>query len=66
MFKCKKKIAPPVFHHFFTPIPENKYNIGSRGKLKEPFNRKKNVPSLTLTIVVHIYGLNSLMIIFVH
>ena len=44
MFKCKKKIAPPVFDHFFTPIPENKYNIGSRGKLKEPFNRKKTYP----------------------
>ena len=41
MFKCKKKIAPPIFHNLFTPIPENKYNIRSRGKLTEPFYRKK-------------------------
>ena len=48
-----------------TPIPENKCNIRSRGKLKKSFY-KKNVPNLTSTIVVHIYGTNSLMIIFVH
>ena len=48
-----------------TPIPEIKCNIRSRGKLKKSFY-KKNVPNLTLTIVVHIYGTNSLMIIFVH
>ena len=41
MFKCKKKIAPPIFHNLFTPKPENKYNIRSRGKLTEPFYRKK-------------------------
>ena len=41
MFKCKKKIAPPIFHNLFTPIPENEYNIRSRGKLTEPFYRKK-------------------------
>ena len=65
MFKCKKKIAPPIFHNLFTPIPENKHNIRSKGKLTMPFCRK-NVANLTLTIVVHIYGMNSLMIIFVH
>ena len=27
IFKCKKKIAPPIFHDLFTPKPENKYNI---------------------------------------
>ena len=41
MFKCKKKIAPPIFHDLFTPKPENKYNSRSKGKLKEPFYRKK-------------------------
>ena len=41
MFKCKKKIAPPIFHNLFIRIPENKYNIRSRGKLTKPFNRKK-------------------------
>ena len=41
MFKCKKKIAPPIFHNLFTPKPENKYNIRSRGKLAKPFYRKK-------------------------
>ena len=42
MFKCKKKIAPPIFHNLFIRIPENKYNIRSRGKLTKPFNRKKS------------------------
>ena len=65
IFKCKKKIAPPIFHDLFTPKPENKYNIWSRGKLTKPFY-KENVPSLILTIVVHIYGMNTLMIIFIH
>ena len=41
MFKCKKKIAPPIFHNLLTPKPENKYNIRSREKLIEPFYRKK-------------------------
>ena len=41
MFKCKKKKASPIFHNLFTPKPENKYNIRSRGKLTEPFYRKK-------------------------
>ena len=40
MFKCKKKITLPS-HSVFTPKPENKYNIRSRGKLTEPFYRKK-------------------------
>ena len=44
MFKCKEKIALPTFHSLFTPKPENKYNIGSRGKLTEPFYRKKTYP----------------------
>ena len=39
MFKCKKKISPPIFHDLFTPKP--KCNIRSRGKLTEPFYRKK-------------------------
>ena len=41
MFKCKKKIAPPISHNPFTPILENKYNNSSRGKLTKPFYRKK-------------------------
>ena len=41
MFKCKKKIAPPIFHNLFIRIPENKYNIRSRGKLTKPFYKKK-------------------------
>ena len=41
MFKCKEKIAPPIFHSLFTTKPENKYNIRSRGELTEPFYRKK-------------------------
>ena len=41
MFKCKKKIDPPIFHNLFTPKPENKYNIQPRAKLTEPFYRKK-------------------------
>ena len=41
MLKCKKKLAPPIFHNLFTPIPENKYKIGSRGKLTKSFYRKK-------------------------
>ena len=41
MFKCKKKIAPFIFHNLFTPIPENKYHIRSRGKLTTPFYRIK-------------------------
>ena len=45
MFKCKKKIACPIFHSLFLPKPENKCNIRSRGKLTEPFYGKKNVPS---------------------
>ena len=65
IFKCKKKIAPPIFYNLFTPIPENKYNIRSREKLTKPFYRK-NVPNLTLTIMVHIYGMKSLMINFVN
>ena len=40
IFKCKKKIGPPIFHDLFTPKPENKYNIRPRGKLAEPFYRK--------------------------
>ena len=44
IFKCKKKITPPIFHNLFTPIPENKYNIRSRGKLTGPFYRKKTYP----------------------
>ena len=44
MFKCKKKIAPPIFHNLFTPIPENKCNIRSRGKLTKPFYKKKRTP----------------------
>ena len=43
MFKCKEKIAFPIFHSLFTPKPENKYNIRSRGKLTEPFYRKKRI-----------------------
>ena len=62
MFKCKKKIPPPIFHSLFTPKSENKYNIRSRGELTELLHRKK-LPSLTLTIVVHIYEINSFMII---
>ena len=65
MFKCKKKIAPPIVHNLFTLKPENKDNIRAKGKLSEPFYRK-NVPSLTLTILVYTYGMKSLMIIFVH
>ena len=65
MFKCKQKIAPAIIHSLFLPRPENKYNIRSRGKLKESFYRKK-VPSLTMTIVVLIYGMNWLMIVFAH
>ena len=64
MFKCKKKIAPTIFHSLFTAKPENKYNIQSRGKLAKPIYRK-NVPSLTLTTVVHVYGMNLLMVILV-
>ena len=41
IFKCKKKITPPIFHNLFTPTPENKYNIRSRGKLTGPFYGKK-------------------------
>ena len=41
MFKCKKKIAPPIFPNLFTPILENKYNNPSTGKLTKPFYRKK-------------------------
>ena len=41
MFKCKKKIAPPIFHNLFTPKPENKYNIRSRGKLTNHFIEKR-------------------------
>ena len=41
MFKCKKKIALPICHSLFTPRHENMYNIRSRGKLTEPFYRKK-------------------------
>ena len=41
LFKCKKKIAPSVFHNLFTPVPENKNNIRFRGKLTKPFHRKK-------------------------
>ena len=43
MFKCKKKIAPPTFQSLFAPKPENKYNIRLRGKLTEPFYRKKRI-----------------------
>ena len=43
MFKCKKKIDPPIFHNLFTPKPENKYNIQPRAKLTEPFYRKKRI-----------------------
>ena len=42
MFKYKKKIAPPIFHNLFTPIPENKYNVRSRGKLTKSFYREKS------------------------
>ena len=42
MFKCKKKIAPPIFHSLFTSKPEYKYNIRSTGKLTEPFYRTKS------------------------
>ena len=42
MFKCKKKIAPPIFYNLFTLKPENKYNIRSRGKLTGLFYRKKH------------------------
>ena len=44
MFKCKENIAPPIFHSLFTPKPENKYNIRSRGKLTESGYRKKMYP----------------------
>ena len=62
-FKCKLKIAPPIFQNLFRPKPENKYNIRSKIKLTKPFYGE-HVPSLTLTIVVHIYGMNSLIIGF--
>ena len=42
MFKCKKKIPPPISNKLFMPKPENKYNIRSRRKLTEPFYRKKH------------------------
>ena len=42
MFKCKKKITPPIFHNLLMPKLENNYNIR---KLTEPFYRKK-VPIL--------------------
>ena len=41
MFKCKKNIAPPIFHNLFTPKLENKYNIQSRGRLTKPFYETK-------------------------
>ena len=41
MFKCKKKIAPSIFHNLFRPKPENKYNIRSRGKLTEVFYKNE-------------------------
>ena len=41
MFKYKDKIAPPIFHGLFTPKPENKHNIRSKGKLTRPFYRKR-------------------------
>ena len=44
MFKYKEKIALPIFRSLCTPKPENKYNIGTRGKLTEPFYRKKTYP----------------------
>ena len=59
-FKCKEKIASPIFHSLFTPKPEISTILDQEEKLTEPFNGK-NGPSLTLTIVVHIYGMNSLM-----
>ena len=59
MFKCKKKITPPIFHNLLMPKLENNYNIR---KLTEPFYRKK---SAHCKILVHIYRMNPLMIIFV-
>ena len=41
MFKCKEKIAAPIFLNLFTPKPENKCNIRLRRKLTEPFYSKK-------------------------
>ena len=43
MFKCKETTAPAIFHSLFTPKPEDKHNIWSRGKLAEPFYRKKRM-----------------------
>ena len=45
MFKCKEKITPTVFDSLFTPKPENKYNIRSRGKLTQ-FNNDYRSPHL--------------------
>ena len=42
MFKRKEEIAPAISRNLFTPKPENKYNIRSRGKPIEPFYRKKH------------------------
>ena len=44
VFKCKEEIVLPIFHSLFTPKTENKYNIRSRGKVAEPFYRKKTYP----------------------
>ena len=62
--KGKDRVAPSISHSLVPPKLENKYNIRSGGKLTEPFYRK-SVPSLSLTIVVRIYGMNLLMIILV-
>ena len=43
MFKCKEKIASPIFHIFFTPKPKNNHNIRSKEKLKKYFYRKKHI-----------------------
>jgi len=41
MYKCKRKIAPKIFHYLFTFKPENKYVSRYTGILFEPFHTRK-------------------------
>ena len=57
IFKWKEKIAPPIFHSLLKPKAEIRTIFDQEENQQNHFI-EKNVHSLTLTIVVHIYGIN--------
>ena len=57
IFEWKEKIVPLILHSLLTPKAEIRTIFDQEENQQNHFI-EKNVHSLTLTIVVHIYGIN--------